>query len=445
MQPQNKISVLEAMLMNMNIMIGAAIFIGPSMMAAKGGSLSFLGWPAVAILFFPVVWSIVQLTKYFPDATSFFSYSKHLGVTTSFITGWVYFLGYLTTVTIQTIGLSEVLKTQFNLTFVTTHPYFFYLIVICALAFLNFWSLKLVAKIQNAVTIFKLLPIVLVIVLIPFFWNSNFQIDLSNISVVKYTIPFALFGYWGFESCTNLVSSIKGGRQSAIKAILGSFFIVAIIYTIFHFGLIHIMGSENLAAQGVPAFIYYLGIKSKFLFNLSNAFISSVIALAYFSSSFGIFIANSSMVQHLAKENFLLFSSKFAKTNRFDRPVTGIIVKSIIIYLLMVAINNKMILTSICNTGILAAFLINLISLFVIQFKKKDFGISQIGITTLALVASGIAATYNWFNLGNTNYLRFQYLLPLIALTIFGLIMFKLEGKRIQKQLLKAKDISPKP
>lgn len=444
MQTKNKISVTEAMLMNMNIMIGAAIFIGPSMMAAKGGNLSFLGWPVVALLFFPVVWSIVQLTKYFPDATSFFGYSKSLGVNTTFITGWVYFLGYLTTVTIQTIGLGEVLKTQFHLQFVTTHPYAFYFIVISTLAFFNFWSLKLVTKIQNAVTIFKLLPIFLVIILIPFFWNSNVQIDLSNISMVTYTIPFALFGYWGFESCTNLVSSIKGGRQSAIRAILGSFFIVVAIYTLFHFGLLHIMGHKNLASYGVPAFIYYLGIKSKFLFNLSNAFISSVIAIAYFSSSFGIFIANSSMIQHLAKENFLLFSSKISKTNKFDRPVYGIIIKSIIIYLLMVAINNKMILTSICNTGILTAFLINLVSLFVVQFKKKDFGITQIGITTLALVSGGIAFAYNWFNLGNTNSIRLQYLMPLIALTIFGFVMFKLEGKRIQRKLLKTKDISPR-
>ena len=435
MQEKNKISIFAATMMNMNIMIGAAIFIGPSMMAIKGGNLSFLGWIAIALLFFPVVWSIIQVSKYYPQATSFFSFSKSLGITVTFISGWSYFLGFLCAIPIQIVGLSEVLHTQFKLNFVQNHPILFYAITIAFLTSLSVFSLKIISKFQNSLTIFKLLPIIFVIILIPFYWNSELQINLSNISIVRYTLPFTLFGYWGFEACTNIISSIKGGRKSATIAILSAFFTVTTVYSIFHFGLLNIMGSQNLANYGVPAFVYYLNIKSPIILNLLNAILSSVIATAYLSAAFGVFISNSSIFQNLAKEGYLIFSSFISKSTKNDRPFNALLIKALLIFLILVFVNNKIILTSICNTGLITAFLITIISLFVLQLRNKDY--KQLFMTILAFISSGILIAYNWFNLGANNIIRLKYISPLIIMIIIGLIMFKIKSKKRQKLILK--------
>ena len=51
----HKISLMTAILMNINIMVGSGILIGPGIMAGIAGNASFLGWPLVALFFLPMV------------------------------------------------------------------------------------------------------------------------------------------------------------------------------------------------------------------------------------------------------------------------------------------------------------------------------------------------------------------------------------------------------
>ena len=435
---QKKISVLTAILMNANIMIGAGIFIGPTMMAQKAGNLSFLGWFAVAIVFLPVVWSVTQVSQYFPRSNTFYSYSQSLGSTATFITAWTYFIGYISIIPIQLIGFSEVIHSQFKLEFPKQHPVIFYGITIAALALLNLISLEKVSKLQNTLTILKLIPILFVIFISFFYWNPNLQIDLSNISTLKLTLPLALFGYLGFESCSNMSNSIKGGRKGVSVAILTAFLGIALIYSLFHFGILHIMGQEKLATLGVPAFVYFLNIKSAASLNLLNAVLSSIIALCYVSSAYGIFVANSNVLHSMAKENLLLFSSKLKKTTKNNRPIIITIVKSIIIFLILVFVQNKIILTSFCNLGIIIAFLFTLVSLSKMQLKNKH--LSQFPITLLAFGSNGLIIYYSWINMGANNIIRLQNLVPLMAIILIGIIMFKMQTKRTQKHIIKSKN-----
>jgi len=432
---KNKISIFAAALMNINIMVGAAIFLGPSMMALKGQELSFIGWTVIALVFLPVVWSVIQISKFFPHSKTFYNYSKGLNNTTiTFIIGWIYFLGYLSMAPVQIAGLSEVLQTQFKFNFAQNNPMLFYAIIIGLLAYLNMFSLKIVSRIQNLLTIFKLIPIVFVILLIPFYWNPNFHLNLATLPSVKYTIPIALFGYWGFESCTNVAPHIRGGRKSAVIAMLGSFFCVALIYTIFHLGLLHIMGADKLASDGAPAFVYYLNIKSPIILNFLNLFISSVITIVYLSSSYGVFIAGSSILYNLAEESYLLFSSHIRKINKYERPRNAIILKGLIIFLFLALIRDKVVLTSICNTGLISSFILILVSLLALQIKHKDY--RQMIVTFFAFISTGILTMYNWANLGSNNIERLQNSLPLAVILLIGIIMFKLESKRKQRQII---------
>ena len=106
MATEHKISFTSAMLMNINMMIGAGIFLLPSLMAEKAGNASFLGWPMVCILFVPIVMSIANAAQIFPTEGGLFTYCQTtMGRTAAFTCGWIYFLGYAGLVSLQMFGL----------------------------------------------------------------------------------------------------------------------------------------------------------------------------------------------------------------------------------------------------------------------------------------------------------------------------------------------------
>lgn len=71
-------------------MVGSGILVGPGIMAKIAGNASFLTWTLVALLLFPVVLSIVELSRLFPGAGGFYLYTKEgLGPLAGFLSGWL--------------------------------------------------------------------------------------------------------------------------------------------------------------------------------------------------------------------------------------------------------------------------------------------------------------------------------------------------------------------
>ena len=189
MEEKNKMSLFAAVLMNINVMVGAGIFLIPTLMAQKALNLSFLGWPAIGLIFFPVVWSISQITKFFPGESSFYTYNKKgINKTAGFAGGWLYFLGYASIAALQVIGLREILINNINLNFINGHEILFNFLFVGFICLITCLSVALISKIQSSVTFFKLIPIFFVILVLVFYWNQNLCLKLSDLRLVKYTI-----------------------------------------------------------------------------------------------------------------------------------------------------------------------------------------------------------------------------------------------------------------
>ena len=428
-QDKHKISLFAAILMNINIMVGAGIFVVPSLMAKQAGNLSFLGWPAICLIFLPVVWSIAQLSKYFPEQGGFYTYSKAgINKTAGFISGWFYFLGYSAVPAIQILALREILVNQVKLEIVQDNPILFSVIVMAFFCLLNVLSMTFVSKIQNIVTIFKLVPLFFVILLILFYLNPNFTLNIGDIGTLRYVIPLTLFGFWGFESSSNISHLIKGDKRNASRSILIGFAVVVVLYTLFHFGLLMLMGAQNLADFGVPAFVNFLNIKTQVLSNLLSASITAAIVIAYVSSIFGVILVTSSGLHFMAKDHLFPFAKTIKKLNKNERPTYCIFITGAVSLTFVLLINNLIILNSILNFGALSAFLLTLTSLFLIQRRKKDF--KQLPITILAFLSCFYLLFYSWILSGNDFSSRVISLIPLIFLALFGFLMFKLEENK---------------
>ncbi len=426
---KNKISLMTAILININIMIGAGIFIVPTIMARLSGTLSFLGWTAVGVVFLPVVLSVAKITSFFSEEGNFYIYGKTvINKTTGFISSWMYFLGFSAICALQIIGVKELLIINANLTVIEQNPMLFNIIFILFFSVLNFVSLKIISKVQNSLTIFKLLPIIFVIILMVFYFNPNLQFGFANIANVKLSIPLALFGFWGFEASCNISHLIEGGQKNVYKAILISFFTTVFLYTLFHLGLIYIMGTKNLIAYNVPGFVQFLGVKSDFLLNLLNAIIPSAIIIALMGSIFGGFLSNSTNLHTMTKENLFPFSNFLKKTNKNDRPIFCVITMAITTLIFMILINNKEILNSMVNFGLLTTFMITFASLSILLIRKKQY--KQLITPILAFASSFFVIYYSWIMIGPDQITRIKFTLPLVAFALLGIVMFKIKERK---------------
>ena len=428
---KDKISLFSAIMMNINIMVGAGAFIMPTIMAQKAGSLSFLGWIGVGVIFLPLVWSIAQITKLFPGQNSFYSYAeKGINKTAGFTSGWSYFLGYAAMAAVVNMALVEILANQIKLAVIANNIMLFNAIFVFLFCILNLLKISNIGKIQNTSTILKLIPLIFVILMIAFYYNPHLTFPLNNIYQVGYTLPLAVFGFWGFEASCNIAHLISGDKRNAFRAVLIGFFCAVLIYTLFHFGILHIMNVQNLINYGAPNFVKFLNIKSMSLLTLFNAIITSAIVTSYASCVFGIILSVSANLYSMAQQNLFPFSSTLQKKNNNDRPVYCIWLIGITIILLIAILQNKIILTCISNLGTLSAFVLTMIAMIRLQIKNNNHLLQKIP-TILAFGSCFIIIYYCWLVVGADQISRLINLLPLIFLVISGIIMFKLNARKL--------------
>lgn len=421
MDQTHKISFWTAVLMNINIMVGIGIFIFPPLMTQRAGYASFLGWPLVALVVLPIVLSIATMARLFPGAGSFYSYAKNIiGPTAGFFSGWGYYLGYTGVAAFMTIALRDsVILPHFPM-----NPILFNLIFITCISLLSLLSIKTIGRIQNAGTIFKILPLLIVLAIFLAYWNPAFKITLPSLGYVPSVVPFCLFGYWGFEVCCTISHLIKGDKGAASRAILLAFGIIMVLYSMFHLGILHIMGAKNLAAAGsATEFAYYLGL-SPSLQTVFATFITVTIAFVFINAVFSIFTAVTSTLQAMAQEKILPYSQELTKQNKNQRPWIAIIVQGILTFAITCTTSNKAILVAIINLGILTAFFLALVALFKLQ--RRTGQTKQIGMTLLAF-ASWTYFTYaSWMDkdLGTTHLAKLTAALPLIAVFALGYAIY---------------------
>src|SRR3990167_9196056 len=252
-----KISLATAILMNINIMVGTGILIGPGVLAALAGNASFLCWPFAAIFFLPMVISTVQLNKICPGSGGFYAYAKRgLNETAGYLSGLLYIVGYTFAAAVEVLALHKTISVLVGLDhWLVASPLLFNAVLVGLTVAVNLMSLKFLGRMLNSLTITKIIPLVTLIVLIPLVINPHFSISPTELSLVPLAIfPMAIFGFFGFEYCVSISHLIEDSEKNAPRALMLGFLITACIYTLFHFGALNIMGAENLAKLGAPAF-----------------------------------------------------------------------------------------------------------------------------------------------------------------------------------------------
>ena len=386
---QQKIPFFTAIFMSVNIMVGVGLYSGSDVITAIAGNASFLAWSVVALLYLPMVYSIAQLARLIPGGGGFYRYAcQALGEKIGFMSGWLYYLSYLLAASTVIIAFRRIIGTMFpNVSLFQNHILFLGCVVFIIML-LNLIRLTAIGKIQKFLTVAKITPVLAVIVLMPFFIKTDFSIpavDMRNLFSSS-ALTMALFGFLGFEFACNLSNQIQGGAKATAKVVLAAFGITATIFTIFHFGLLHIMGAEGLATYKAAGFAPFVGILFPAFQTPLVWLISIAITLSYFNSSNGILTLGVALLHSVAEDGKIYYSNMLTKLNSEGRPWVVIAINALLIFLFGTLIPNMSLLANSCAFGVVISIAIALLSLLIIQLRNKSY----LGIP-ITLIALGIA------------------------------------------------------
>ncbi|MBT4595244.1 amino acid permease, partial [bacterium] len=240
MSKQGQISVFTAILLSMNVMVGTGILFSPSIMAAKAGNASFLAWPLTALIFLPAVFGVSQISKLIPETGGVYIYStKILGRFAGFVTGMLSIVGYTLATATVVSALRIAMAQNFPTVIMFQSPVAFGIMAIASICMFNLISTQAFGKIQGPATIVKLIPIFLLIAFLPLITRRWLPIVAPDAMSLPSSLTLAIFSYFGFEYACNIGHHLPNKRDIS-KVIFLAFGGTALIYTLFHFGLLQL-------------------------------------------------------------------------------------------------------------------------------------------------------------------------------------------------------------
>jgi APA family basic amino acid/polyamine antiporter len=443
----SKISFLSALLITMNIMIGAGIYISPPDMAVVAGAYSYWGWFAAFLVLLPVVLSFSKLAAYYPGEGGIYNYVKDsLGVFSGFLTAWIYFLGFVGAQCLQTFALRELVGYSMNSQFILDNPWVFNLVFHGSLFLLCWFSMTVIAKWQTLITVLKLSPLFFVVgyLLLNPFKGASSATEMINatassiphpetwseiLSLVWKTVPYAIFGYWGFEACSNISHRISGSKKNASRVIVLGFFIVCILYSLFHFEVVRLMGAQGLYEHKVEGFMTYAGWTNASILRVSSIIFMSCLSISYFNAVFSEFLSYSFVIKNLGQEKLFLFPERMRSFNKNAQPTYAIFVNGFLCFLIASLVKDKSSLVAIANIGIIISFAMALLALLKISLREKDY-------TYVAISLLGFFSCYliTMFSLGilEGDFSKISLLIFLVVIGI-GIYFYRMSRLKSEK------------
>lgn len=427
MKDANKISFFAAVLMSMNIMIGAGILVAVGPMTSIAGTISFLAWPLTGLLLFPVILGLAKASQMFSGEGGFYNYcTKGIGPVAGIIAQWIFILGYLGTAaslfTVLRNGIAESSGSQF----LVDYPFLFNILVVSFYTLINLIPVSKISKIQSIGTLLKLTPIVTVIAVMAFYYNPNLQFNLSSMSNISMTFSTVIFAYLGFEACCSISGLLKDGPQKIGKVILTAFFITMALYSFFHVGLLFIMGADNLAKYGAIGFPQFLGL-SPMVGTAMQVGISFAILFSWANSILGLSLANVSNVYTLASNKLVLGDKFLTKLNQYQRPTYIALGHGAILFMYVSLIREVDVLFALTNLCVGVSLTLTMVAVFLTLLKQKSY--FQLTLPLLSFGSCAMWLYYSWVKIPNA-----FYIVPIIGALVAAVVMFKIQKYRQTKK-----------
>ena len=225
-------------LLIINSIIGAGIFGLPSKIFALSGVYSLLAFGACAVVVMVFILCFAEVSSRFDKTGGPYLYAFNaLGKFPAFLTGWLLLLSrifnYATLINLLVIYLSFFSPLFSNPLIRATCILF----ITASLTFINYIGVKDSTRVNNILTIAKLLPLITFVIIGLF----NIQPDLlisdkaPEFSSFSTSVLLLIFAFGGFESVLINTGEIKNPKKTLPFALITATIIVAIFYCLIQF------------------------------------------------------------------------------------------------------------------------------------------------------------------------------------------------------------------
>jgi len=423
MSHHHKLSFWTAVLVNLNVMFGAGVFINTVTLTKLAGFFGFLSYVLVALLLVPLIGSIAALLRLYPDG-GFYAYaSKTIHPLAGFISAWAYFTGKLASAALLVHVFSSLMSSLLG----CGNEYLIFVdsLIIIFFAWLNLLRMKTGQTIMYTFMVFKIMPIVFAIISCLCLykqWSVPQQTLLWG--GIPTTIPLVLFAFTGFEACCSLSGSLQNAEKNGPRVVFLTYCLVVgitIVYQLFFF----LAAGTSLMTQGsyldiFPTLFKALGLDAHLVTRYAVSLLHSVLACACLGGSYGILFSNHWNLYALAKHNHTFFPSVLLRLNAHSIPAACIIVEACLcIFYLYFTQGTVVILQQLSVLGSVLAYTLSVCGLLVLSYQRNLY-FNQF-ISWLALMSCTLfvgASIRNFYLYG----LHALYLF--VTLLTLGLFMF---------------------
>lgn len=257
MLPKRNIGLLGVTLASVGSMIGSGWLFGPLYAAQMAGPASIISWILGGFFFIFIVLVFAELSSMFPimgglTSYSFFTHGKFTGI----VTGWIYFLCFVTIVPIESLAVvqyssnyfpSLITKSGVAKPELSTLGYIASAFILFIMIHVNRFSIKLLTRTNSFATIWKLFVPLLIAFAFIFGSHSNF----SNLTeyhgftpngiqgiMASLSVGGIIFAFGGFQSGIILAGETKNPQRNIPLATISAILIVTILYVLIQFAFI---------------------------------------------------------------------------------------------------------------------------------------------------------------------------------------------------------------
>lgn len=424
-----RLSLKEAIFINMNIMIGAGVFVNTIPLSERIGIFSPLSYLIVGILLLPLIFCTMKLIEYYPEG-GFYTYAaSELSERIGFAAAWSYFIGKMASATLV-LSFSTMLIQEIIPPLKHIDRSIVYSIILGMILFINSMGMRLGSIVQKILVYAKFIPII-IIFLIGLFYAGDFNMLPLNIHFNNQltqligTIPMVLYAASGFETACILSLTIQNPTKNASRAIISSYsavLLIAAIYQLFAY-MIFAQSNTKITEYGqlFAAAAHLIPIAE--LSAIIQFLLFCGLAYSALGSAFGMFYGNIWNFFTLASHKHLPGYAHFTQLNKFGIPVLCIIAEAIISLFFLCISSGKIILLQQCATLALSfTFTTSVLSLYQ-RYQTENYSLL---LPILGLINCLILVSSSLYSLIMTS--AYSFIL-FTCLFLFGIAMLLLSER----------------
>lgn len=316
-------------------MVGSGIFMLPATLALYGG-ISIIGWLLSSTGALLLALLFASLSRSLPLSGGPYVYARHgFGDFAGFLVAWGYWLSICTTNAAIAVAVISYLTVFFPL--LENSPILSLISALSAvwiLTWINIKGLRTAGAIQLITTILKIIPLILIAIIGLFYMDMDNFSPLnvsgeSHLSAITHTATLTLFAFLGIESATIPAESVKDAKRTIPRSTIIGTLLAILVYVISSTVVMGIIPMESLQQSEAPfadtAMIIW-GPQARYWVAL-GAVISTIGALN------GWILLQGQFPMAVAKDQ--LFHRSFARLNSNGAPVSGLVISSVFVSLII--------------------------------------------------------------------------------------------------------------